>query len=183
MLSKNQGGLTPDLEKRAAATRLLVLDVDGVLTDGSIVYDHEGKQIHSFHAHDGLGIKLVQKSGVEVAIISARSSAALSRRSVELGIEYLFQGVGDKLAVFGRLLDELGVDEGQAAFVGDDWVDLPVMKRCGLAVAVSNARQEVKEHAHYITGTRGGDGAVREVCELILSASGKLDSLMAAFTG
>lgn len=173
--------LSPD--ERAASIRLLVLDVDGVLTDGSIVYDYKGRQIQTFHVHDGLGIKLLQKAGIEVAIISARRSDALARRAEELGIEHLFQGAGKKADVFDRLLGRLGLESWQAAFVGDDWVDLPVMTRCGLAVAVSNARQEVKAHAHYVTSAPGGCGAVREVCELILAATGVLEACLKDFAG
>lgn len=180
-MSLEKGKFTSDLLQRASAVRLLVLDVDGVLTTGEIVYDTVGNQIQSFHVHDGFGIKLLERAGIQTAIISARRSAALTKRSEELGIKHVFQGEGDKLSTFNALLQKLQFDRSQTAYMGDDWVDIPVMKASGLAVAVANARDEVKQNSHLITCLPGGKGAVREVCELILTASGKLKQSLQPF--
>ncbi len=164
--------------ERAARVRLLALDVDGVLTDGSIVYTESGEQVQGFHVHDGLGIKLLMEAGVEVAIISSRSTGALVRRAKELGIARAYQGVRDKIQVYEGILHELGLEDGEVAYVGDDWVDLPLLKRVGLAVAVADATAPMKDHVHYVTRIPGGQGAVREVCDLILTAKGLWNDLL-----
>ncbi len=158
------------LMSKASGVELLVLDVDGVLTDGRITYTTDGQQIMSFHVHDGLGIKLLAECGVKVAIISARKSPALERRARELGVELLYQDVSDKSACFKQILQELGISADKAAAVGDDLVDLPVLKSAGLSVTVQNAASNMSDYVDYVTTKPGGAGAVREVCELILRA-------------
>jgi 3-deoxy-D-manno-octulosonate 8-phosphate phosphatase (KDO 8-P phosphatase) len=158
----------PDLAMRSAAIRLLVLDVDGVLTDGTILLG-SGEELKSFHVRDGLGLQRLMSAGIEVAVISGRRSAAVARRMAELGVHHVFQGVDDKLAVLERLQSTLGLDAGEIAVVGDDLPDLPPMRAAGLAVAVADAHADVKAAAHWITETPGGRGAVREVADRLLA--------------
>ncbi len=158
------------LMSRAARIELLVLDVDGVLTDGRITYTSDGQQVMSFHVHDGLGMKLLADCGVKVAIISARKGPALERRAAELGIDLLYQGVSDKAACFREILERLSIPAGNAAAVGDDLVDLPILKSAGLSVIVRDAAPGMSDYVDYVTEKPGGAGAVREVCELILKA-------------
>src|SRR6185312_14738660 len=162
-----------DMKERAARVRLAVFDVDGVLTDGRLYYGAGGEELKVFHVHDGQGLKRLQKAGVTLAIISGRDSAA-TRRMQDLGIEHVFQGDEHKLPIFERLLQKLGLTAEQTACVGDDLPDLPLLQRAGFAVAVANAQAPVREAAHYVTTSRGGRGAAREVCDLILSAQGRL---------
>ena len=158
---------------KAARVRLLVTDVDGVLTDGSIIYNGHEEQIQIFHVHDGFGLKLLKKAEIEVAIISSRFSRALSKRASELGIVKVFQGQNDKLVTYQNLLNELDITDGEACYIGDDWVDLPLLKRVGFSVAVADATPPLHDYVDYITGKDGGRGAVREVCDLILRAKNK----------
>ncbi len=164
--------------ERAARIRLLLLDVDGVLTDSIIVYLPDGVETKGFSTRDGLGIRLLQEAGVEVGIITARSSEVVRRRAENLGIELLYQGAGAKRQVYEKIIAELDLTPDQVAYVGDDWLDLPVMTRVGMAVAVADAAPEVREIAHYVTGQPGGRGAVREVCDLLVEALGKRDELL-----
>ena len=150
--------------------RLAVFDVDGVLTDGSLYLGDSGEELKAFHTLDGHGMKTLNAAGVELAIISGRSARCVELRAGSLGIRLLFQGVGDKLGVFERLLAETRIDAGAACYMGDDTVDLPVMRRCGLAFAVPAAPLQVRQQAHYVTRLAGGRGAVREVCDLLLLA-------------
>ncbi len=159
-----------DLKQRAARIKLVVFDVDGVLTDGRLYYGAGGEELKVFHVHDGFGLKRLQKAGVTIAIISGRDSAAVTRRMRDLGIEHVFQGDEDKLPLLERLLATLGLSFEQAACVGDDLPDLPLLKHAGLATAVSNAQPQLKAVAHHVTGAHGGLGAAREVCDLILEA-------------
>lgn len=161
------------LMEKAARIRLLVLDVDGVLTDGSIVYDAAGSQIQAFHVHDGLGIKLLERAGIYSAIISSRTSGAMEFRAGELGIRFVYQGVADKISAYEELRNSLNISPSETAYIGDDWVDIKMLRRAGLAVAVCNATTPMKDYAHYITTRPGGHGAVREVCDLILRANGR----------
>ncbi|WP_028101592.1 KdsC family phosphatase [Pseudoduganella violaceinigra] len=170
-----------DLVARAAKVRLFIFDVDGVLTDGSLSYGAQGELMKTFNVHDGLGIKLLQESGVKTAIISARITAITNARAKDLGIDYVHQGGHDKLTPFKALLNELGLAEEQVAFIGDDVVDLPLLRRVGFAVSVPNGRKEAQRHAHYITGAAGGRGAVREACEFVLHAQGSYERVMAQF--
>lgn len=154
--------------KKAAKVQLLISDVDGVLTDGSITYTAAGEEIKSFSVLDGLGIRLLIESGIRFCILSARSSNATLKRAEELGIDLIFQGVGQKLPVFRSLLRDLDLLPDEVAYVGDDLVDLPLLRCVGLAVTVPNCARELREFCHYITNAPGGRGAVREVAELIL---------------
>jgi 3-deoxy-D-manno-octulosonate 8-phosphate phosphatase (KDO 8-P phosphatase) len=158
------------LLERARAVRLAILDVDGVLTDGTLWYGPEGEALKAFNSLDGHGVKMLAEAGVAVAILSGRDSAAVARRARELGIAHVIQGAADKVREFERLVAKLGVVPSDCAFVGDDLPDLAVMQRCGLAVAVANAVDEVKAIAHYVTRARGGQGAVREFCDLVAAA-------------
>jgi 3-deoxy-D-manno-octulosonate 8-phosphate phosphatase (KDO 8-P phosphatase) len=158
------------LLERARRIRLLVLDVDGVLTDGRIYMSPAGEELKVFHVRDGAGIVALQSTGVAVAIISGRDSAAVTRRASELGIRHLRQGVVDKAAELAALMRELGVAPAETACVGDDTPDLPMLKAAGLAVAVADAHPALKAVAHWITPSPGGLGAVRDVCDLLRNA-------------
>jgi 3-deoxy-D-manno-octulosonate 8-phosphate phosphatase (KDO 8-P phosphatase) len=155
---------------RAAKIQLVTFDVDGTLTDGQLWYAEDGRELKVFHAHDGLGIKLLRECGIEVAIISARISHAVGLRAEQLGIDHVYQGKTDKLACLEDILHASGLAAEAAAYVGDDLPDLAPMRACGLAIAVANARPEVVHAAHWQTPSAGGHGAAREVCDLILAA-------------
>ncbi len=170
-----------DVQQRAAQVRLVVFDVDGVLTDGRLYYTDDGLELKAFHSRDGHGMKLLMNSGVELAIITARTSPTVSRRMESLGIRHVYQGRLEKLPAFEELIQELGLTPEQAAYVGDDIVDLPVMTRVGLAVAVADAHPLVKRHAHWQTAHPGGRGAARDVCELIMEAQGTLEAQFAPY--
>jgi 3-deoxy-D-manno-octulosonate 8-phosphate phosphatase (KDO 8-P phosphatase) len=162
----------PSLAERLAAIELLVLDVDGVLTDGSIVYADDGTELKRFHVRDGSALKLWRSVGKRAAVISGRRSAAVGRRAAELGLSPVIQGVEKKSAALEAVLRETGMSASQACAVGDDLPDLPLMRRCGLAVAVADACPEVRADAHHVTAAPGGRGAVREVVEWVLTAQG-----------
>ena len=155
---------------RARRIRLLVLDVDGVLTDGRIYMSPDGEELKVFDVRDGAGIAAIRRAGIDVAIISGRSSTAVDRRAAELGIERVLQGVRDKGAAFAAVLDDMGATAEQTACVGDDVVDLPMMQRSGLAIAVADAHVDLRKAADFVTSLPGGRGAVREVCDLLLTA-------------
>ena len=163
-----------ELEARARAVRLAIFDVDGVMTDGTLYIGAQGEAFKAFNILDGHGVKMLQSAGIATAIISGRASEAVQRRAAELSIAHVTQGAADKAAAFDALVSKLGMQPSECAFVGDDLPDLPVMKRCGFAVAVANAVDAVKASAHYVTRTPGGRGAVREFCELVLRAQGQL---------
>ena len=156
--------------ERARRIRLLALDVDGVLTDGRLYLSPEGEELKVFHVRDGSGLVAVQRAGITVAIVSGRDSAAVSRRAAELGIRHVHQGVADKGAELDRLLADLAIDPAETACVGDDTPDLPMLRRAGLAIAVADAHPALAEAVHWTTAAPGGRGAVREVCDLLLSA-------------
>jgi 3-deoxy-D-manno-octulosonate 8-phosphate phosphatase (KDO 8-P phosphatase) len=158
------------LIERARRVRLLVLDVDGVMTDGRLHITAQGEETKVFHVRDGSGIVAVQRAGIAVAIISGRDSAAVIRRASELGIRYVFQGIADKRAALDTLLAQLGLTADALACVGDDTPDVPMLERAALAVAVADAHATARGAAHWITPSPGGHGAVREVCDLLLSA-------------
>jgi len=166
---------------KAKKLKLLILDVDGVLTDGKLFFDNEGNEYKSFHARDGHGIKLLRQTGVEVAVISGRKSNSVALRMKSLGIEHVYQGHEDKRAAFNELLNKVGVTPEQVAHVGDDLLDLPIMTRVGLAIAVNDANFAVKERADWCTSSLGGNGAVREVCDLIMQAQGHFNDLLNAY--
>ncbi len=159
--------------RSAALVRLLVLDVDGVLTDGRLYYGARGETLKVFHVRDGLGLKRLAAGGVTVAVISGRRSGMTGRRCRELGIRHVFQGVDDKLAVFHRLRNRMGLAPGACACVGDDVPDVPLMREVGLAFAVADAHPEARGAAHVVTSLPGGQGAVREVCDYLLEARGR----------
>ena len=165
--------MDPALKERALGIRMLLLDVDGILTDGKLYFDHEGNEMKAFDTRDGLGIKAVQRSGIDVAVITGRSSGAVSHRMRQLGIQHVYQGREDKLSAFLDLLEKTGLKENEVCFAGDDWIDIPVLLRVGLAVSVADADDSVKQRAHWITERKGGDAAVREICNLLLKAQGK----------
>ena len=156
--------------ERAKNIELLVLDVDGVLTDGSLYYGPDGEVLKRFHVHDGAGIKALLEAGVRVAVISSRQAPAVGCRMEELGVSDVLEGTADKFQALKGLVERLGIELGAVACVGDDIADVPMMRCVGLAVAVVDARQETVEAAHYSTSARGGHGAVREVCDLLLVA-------------
>jgi len=172
------------LRERALNIRMLVLDVDGVLTDGKLYFDHTGNEMKAFNTRDGMGMKALQRVGIEVAVITGRKSEAVAYRMSQLGIKHVYQGREDKLDAFLDLLKITGLDAQQVCFAGDDWIDLPLMLRVGLAVSVADAEDRVKQQAHWITARNGGDGAVREICNLILAAQEKdqtiLDEILAS---
>jgi len=159
-------------EDQFTEIKLLVLDVDGVLTDGRVQLDSRGEEIKVFYSRDGYGLKALQRAGVEVAVITGRASLALTRRMSELGIEEVHQGVDDKGAVLDRLIRERGLGKEHVCCVGDDIPDIPMLARAGLGVAVNDAAMEVRDAATLVTRKPGGRGAVRELCELILKAKG-----------
>jgi 3-deoxy-D-manno-octulosonate 8-phosphate phosphatase (KDO 8-P phosphatase) len=173
--------LAADLLQRASRVRLLVLDVDGVLTDGTLYFSAAGEELKAFNIQDGLGVKLLRGAGIEVALITGRRSAALERRAENLGVSRLMQGIEDKLAAFTELAGAVGLTADEIGCVGDDLPDLPLLRRCGLAVAVPEAPVRVRQAAHYVTRAGGGRGAVREVCELILEARGALEAQLAPY--
>lgn len=166
--------------QRAARVTLVVLDVDGVLTDGRLIYGAQGEALKVFDVRDGHGIKLLQRAGIEVALLTARQSDIVACRASELGIERVMQGQADKAAGFAKLLAAAGVDEAACAYVGDDWPDLPVLRRAGLAVTVADACAEARAAAHWIATRNGGRGAVREFAEFVLRAQNKFDTALEA---
>jgi 3-deoxy-D-manno-octulosonate 8-phosphate phosphatase (KDO 8-P phosphatase) len=170
-----------EIYDRARNIRVAAFDVDGVLTDGGLYYSDSGEELKRFNVRDGLGLKMLKDSGITPAIITSRTSRCVTERARDLGIELLYQGVADKLTAFRELLGRCGVEASACAFVGDDLVDLPVMGRCGLAATVPGAPAAVLKQAHFVTRARGGEGAAREVCELILHAQGALAARVAEY--
>ncbi len=169
----------PLLLERAARIRLLALDVDGVLTDGRLYFDNEGNELKAFSVRDGLGIKALQSEGVEVALITGRKSRIVADRAAALGIGHVYQGRDDKLTPYLDLLEKTGLGDEAVCYAGDDWIDLPLLRRAGLAVTVPGAGDAVQAACHWITPRAGGEGAVRELCELILAAKGRLEAVIA----
>ncbi|MDP2167389.1 MAG: HAD-IIIA family hydrolase [Thermodesulfovibrionales bacterium] len=166
------------LEIIARNIKLLILDVDGVMTDGGIILDNEGNELKTFHVRDGHGIKLLMNAGIGVAIISGRGSKALEKRAKDLGIKELYQKQENKIEVYERLLKKLGISDSETAFIGDEILDIPLLRRAGLPVAVSDAVEEAKGCAMMVTEKGGGKGAVREVAEFILKAKGLWDGII-----
>ena len=161
-----------------ADIKLLLLDVDGVLTDGSITYSDSGEQTKTFHSRDGLGLRLLMDAGVRVGIITGRVSKALGYRCENLGITILYDGIKNKSEALEKIIHQTGIPADHIAFAGDDLIDLPVMKKVGISFCVSDAPEEVKQHAHFVTIREGGRGAVREICETILKARGVWKTIM-----
>jgi 3-deoxy-D-manno-octulosonate 8-phosphate phosphatase (KDO 8-P phosphatase) len=166
------------IERRASRIKLLLMDCDGVLTDGRLWLTGDGDEQKSFNTHDGLGLSLLHRAGLKSGIITGRNSNAVTRRASELGIEFVRQGDPDKIAAFEKVMLLAGVDENEVAFVGDDLTDIPVMQRSEFAVAVADAVEETRSAAHYVTRAKGGHGAVREVIELILKSQGRWQDLI-----
>jgi len=173
--------LKPEQLDKIKQLKLLILDVDGVLTDGRLFFDEHGKEYKCFHARDGHGIKLLQQSGVEVAVISGRKSQSVAIRMQSLGVEHVYQGHENKRAAFAELLQNLNLRPEQAAHVGDDVLDLPIMLQAGFAVAVFDANFAVKQRADWCTQSPGGLGAVREVCDLIMQVQGTFDAMLQTY--
>ena len=168
---------------KARTVRIAIFDVDGVLSDGGLHYAETGDAMKTFDVRDGMGMRLLQDAGVELAIITSRRAGSVRERAADLGIRHIQQGVADKYSAFEALLAGLGLTPEQSAFLGDDLVDLPVLKRCGFAVTVADAPALLKRHADYVTRANGGRGAAREFCELILHNQGKLTAQTARFLG
>ena len=167
--------------ERAKKIKLMIFDVDGVLTDGALRYGAEGELIKTFNVLDGHGIKLLQQFGVKAAIISARQSAIVARRAADLGIKIVLQGEGEKRIAFENTIAELALSPQQCGFMGDDVIDLPVMTRVGFAASVPKGHAEVLTRAHYVAQVFGGHGAVREVCDFILRAQGNYEAALAPY--
>lgn len=161
--------------------RLLLLDVDGVMTDGRIIYDNTGNEIKAFDVKDGHGLKLVQRAGIKTGIITGRESALVAHRAQELGFDYLYQGAKDKLVPFREILEISGLREDEIAYVGDDVVDLPILLRVGFSAVPADAVDEIKPLVHYVTRRNGGRGAVREVCDLLLKEGGHWDAVTSRY--
>ena len=166
------------MKNRLANIELLLLDVDGVLTDAGITYTDSGEQIKRFNAKDGLGLKLLMEAGIQVGVITGLSSKALEHRCSKLGIKLLFAGIKNKSKVLDSIISQTGIDPENMVFVGDDLIDLPVMKRVGVSFGVADACDDVKKHCDIITNLKGGHGAVREVCESILKAKELWDDIL-----
>ena len=171
----------PDALERARRLRLMIFDVDGVLTDGRLWYGPGGEELKAFHAFDGHGMKMLSASGVACAVLSGRRSGAVTARCAELGIEHALQGIDDKLAAFRTLTHSLGLASEACGFMGDELVDLPVLARCGFACAPREAPEPVRRRAHYVPSAAAGYGAAREVCEFILQARGALEQAIAEY--
>lgn len=172
---------TPALIEQARRVRLLVLDVDGVMTDGQLYFQADGQEIKAFSTQDGQGIKLLQRAGIKVAIITGRESSMVSRRAAALGIEHVIQGRDDKLEVLKGLLDELTLDFEQIAYCGDDFPDLASIRKAGLGISVPNAPAYIREYAVWVTERPGGHGAVREICDGLLQMQGHWASVLDTF--
>lgn len=164
-----------DALARARELKLMIFDVDGVMTDGTLYYSERGEELKAFNVQDGHGIKMLKQYGVEVALITARSSRAVELRAADLGIAHLYQGVEDKRAAYAALLAQLGLAASQSGYMGDDLPDLPLITRCGFAATVPAAPEALRKRAHFLTRAAGGRGAVREVCEFIMRAQGTLE--------
>jgi 3-deoxy-D-manno-octulosonate 8-phosphate phosphatase (KDO 8-P phosphatase) len=165
------------MQEQLSKIKLLLLDVDGVLTDGRIIYDNNGNELKAFDVKDGHGLKMLQRAGIKIGIITGRSSGVVARRAEELGIEILYQGALQKLEPYQEILSALKITDEQVAYVGDDVVDLPILQRVGFSATVADAVPEVFPLVDYVASRPGGRGAVREICDLLLRASGQWDEL------
>ncbi len=171
-------GVAAALIEKAQKVRLLALDVDGVMTDGRLYFDQAGQEMKAFSTRDGMGIKAVQRCGIQVALITGRQSPMVSQRARELGIDLVFQGSDNKSQALQALLVATGLDAQQVCFAGDDWIDLPVLSQVGFSVAVADADPLVRSRVDWVTAEAGGMGAVRALCNLILAAQGQIDTLL-----
>lgn len=169
------------MEQKLAGIKLLLLDVDGILTDGRIIYDNQGNELKAFDVKDGHGLKLVQRTGIKTGIITGRSSEVVKCRAQELGFDILYQGALNKLDPYLEILAEYGLTDDQVAYVGDDVVDLPVLRRVGFSATVADAVDDVIPLVDYVTKRSGGRGAVREICDMLIRASGQWDALTSRY--
>lgn len=175
MINTCYGAVSKEVFQRAAQIRLLICDVDGVMSDGLIYMGNQGEELKAFNVRDGYGIRCLITSGIDVAIITGRSAKLVENRAKTLGITHLYQGQSDKLVAFEKILRDVSLTPEQVAYIGDDLIDWPVMQKVGLAVAVADAHPLLLPKAHYVTQIAGGRGAVRELCDLILQAQDKLE--------
>ena len=169
------------MDKKLAAIKLLLLDVDGVLTDGRIIYDNQGNELKAFDVKDGHGLKMLQRAGIKIGIITGRTSDVVRKRAQELGIDIVYQGILQKIEPYREILAELSLSDEQVAYVGDDIVDLPILRRVGFSATVADASPDVPPLVDYVTASCGGRGAVREICDLLLKAAGRWDDLTARY--
>jgi len=170
-----------DILEKASKIKLVIFDVDGVLTNSTLFIGDDGQEYKAFNSKDGHGIRMLQNGGVDIAIITGRTSNVVDHRAKDLDIKYIYQGKREKLPAYEELLEETGLNHEEIAYVGDDVIDLPVMTKVGLAICVQDAHPFVKKHSHWITEHNGGCGAGRDVCELILEAKGKLNSMLESY--
>ncbi len=175
-------GVAEGVWKRATKVRLLILDVDGVLTDGRIIMDHQGREIKTFDVRDGHGIKLLLQAGIEVAMLTGRSSPVVQKRAEDLGVKRVRQGLHDKVGAYMEIAQEVGIRDDEVCFVGDDLVDIPLLKEVGFPIVVADGAEEAKRFALHITKNPGGRGAVREVCDLLLQAQGKWEEILRRYS-
>lgn len=175
MFATPYGLISDENQQRATQIKLLICDVDGVFSDGRIYLGNEGEELKAFHTKDGFGMKAIMQMGINIAIITGRQSKIVENRMKALGVTHIIQGVDDKLTAYHSLLNDLNLNKNEVAYIGDDVVDLPVMKDCGLGIAVFDAHPLVLQGADLITHTKGGFGAVREICDLFLQCNNKLD--------
>ena len=173
--------LTPEVAAKARKIRLVLMDVDGVMTDGSILYMGDGNEVKAFHAQDGVGIKMAQRVGLEIGVITGRQSAAVERRCAELGIDEVHQGDWKKRRIFEEILSRRDIAAEAVAFIGDDLVDLPVLRRVGFSATVADARDEIRDVCDVVCELPGGRGAVREILEAIIKAQGRWDEVLALY--
>lgn len=165
------------IRKSIKNIKLLLLDVDGILTDGRIIYDNNGVESKAFHVRDGHGLKMLQRAGIQVGIITGRQSNVVAHRAKELGIEFVYQGAKNKMIPYEEILAKTGLEDFQVAYAGDDLIDLPVLRRVGFSFTVADAVSDIKPYVDYITTLAGGCGAVREMCDLLLRQSGQWDDI------
>ena len=170
-----------EIIEKAKKLKLLILDVDGVLTDGRLFFDDTGKEYNCFHARDGHGIKLLRQTGVEIAVISGRKSNSVALRMKALGVDLVYQGHENKIAAFTEIIKKLSIKAEHVAHMGEDLLDLPIMTRVGLSIAVNDANDSVKEYADWCTKTSGGLGAVREVCDFIMKSQGTFEDVLQSY--
>lgn len=175
MFNTPYGTITATQQQLLSQVKLLICDIDGVFSDGRIYMGNNGEELKAFHTRDGFGVKAVINAGIDVAVITGRKSQIVNNRMTALGVPYIFQGQDNKLIAYEQLLEQLGLEPTQVAYIGDDVIDLPVMNQVGLAVAVADAHPIVQQQADYVTQIKGGFGAVRELCDLLLLVRGELD--------
>ncbi len=173
--------MNPELNHKASQVSLLIVDIDGVMTDGRLYFDNRGEEYKAFNSLDGHGLRMIQDNGIEVAVITGRQSEIVKHRMADLGVTRIYQGYRQKLPAFEQLLADSGLQPSEVAYMGDDLMDLPVMKRVGLAVSVPNGHHFVREHCDLVTQAMGGRGAVRELCDFLLQSRGLLDDIQAAY--